>query len=269
MSDALPSDLASALQQTAARRGRFGEPAYYFLEIGSTNDAAATLAEHGAPEGTIVVASSQSAGRGRLGRTWHSPPGAGLYVSLIVRSPAVAPCLTLAGGVAVATGITTATGLPVEIKWPNDIVVPGAVSAVRRRKLAGILAEATSGPRGLVYVVLGFGINLKAAAYPPELVDRATSIEAELGREVDGAAVLAETLAALARQVQLLEAGEAAAVLNTWRALAPSASGAAVEVETGAGLVSGTASGIDDSGALMVRTRDRLERVISGEVLWK
>ncbi|MEP6917562.1 MAG: biotin--[acetyl-CoA-carboxylase] ligase, partial [Acidobacteriota bacterium] len=181
MSEPLPEELAAALRTTASRRGVFGDPVYYFSETGSTNDVAATLAEHGAPEGTTVVASAQSSGRGRFGRAWFSPPGAGLYVSVVCRNAAAAPLLTLAGGVAVAEGVRTATGLPVEIKWPNDIVAEGGAQA-RRRKLAGILAEASTGSDGLQYVILGFGINLRSAAYPPAIADRATSIEAELGR---------------------------------------------------------------------------------------
>ena len=96
MSDALPSELAEGLQATASRRGPLGSPVYYFGETGSTNDVAATLAERGAGEGTLVLASAQTAGRGRLGRQWHSPPDAGLYASLILRS-AAAPSAGLHG----------------------------------------------------------------------------------------------------------------------------------------------------------------------------
>src|SRR4051794_18181320 len=148
MSDALPSELAGGLEATASRRGPLGHPVYYFSETGSTNDVAATLAEGGAGEGTLVLASAQTSGRGRLGRQWHSPPDAGLYASLILRSAAAAPFLTLAGGVAVAEGIRQATGLPVAIKWPNDIVVSDRTRPSRWRKVAGILAEASSNAEG-------------------------------------------------------------------------------------------------------------------------
>src|SRR5687767_9144179 len=151
MPDVLPSELAIELSRTAAARGRFGDPAYYYSEIGSTNDEAARLAEHGAPEGTTVMASAQTAGRGRFGRSWFSPPGAGLYVSVVCRDRRAAPYISLAGGVAVADGILAATGLPVEIKWPNDIVVDAGRG--RRRKLAGILAEGSTSSEGLQYVV--------------------------------------------------------------------------------------------------------------------
>lgn len=260
--------MAAALQASTSRRGPFGDPIYFFHETGSTNDVAAALAERGAPEGTTVVASAQTAGRGRFGRRWFSPPGAGLYVSVVCRSAAAAPLLTLAGGVAVAEGIRAATGLPVHIKWPNDVIVE-AGTPVRRRKLAGILAEASSSADGLQHIVLGFGINVRSAAYPPELGDAATSIEAELGRRPESGPVLAETLAALAALTAELAAGTAARLLARWRELAPSAQGTAVRWETAQGQISGTAAGISDDGALLVRVGARVERIISGELRWE
>ena len=171
--------------------------------------------------------------------------------------------LTLAGGVAVAEGIRAGTGLPVELKWPNDVVVGRP-----RRKLAGILAEAATVAGQIDHVVLGVGINLSAAAYPPELAGRASSLEVELGRPVDRAAVLAETLAALGERYADLRAGRARAVLDRWRALAPSAEGSPVEWTAREGPRAGTAAGIDDDGALLVRRAHGLERIVAGEVRW-
>jgi BirA family transcriptional regulator, biotin operon repressor / biotin---[acetyl-CoA-carboxylase] ligase len=269
MAEPLPADLAAALRATASRRRTFGEPIVFFAETGSTNDVAAKLAERGATEGTTVVALSQTAGRGRFGREWFSPPGAGVYVSVICRNRQAAPYLTLAGGVAVADGIRRATGLPVQIKWPNDIVVADAGMRGRRRKLAGILAEASSGPDGVQHIVLGFGINLRPAGYPPAIADRASSIESELGRPADAGPVLAETLVALAEMMEPLAAGRPQPVLDRWRALAPSARGTAVAWETPSGSVAGVSAGIADDGALLVRVGDRVERVISGELRWE
>jgi len=268
MSDPVPEDVASALAATSRQRGCFGDPIYFFSETPSTNDVAATLAEHGAPEGATVFASSQTAGRGRFGRRWFSPPGAGLYVSIVCRNESAAPFVTLAGGVAVAEGIRAATGLPVQIKWPNDIVAEDS-SPLRRRKLAGILAEASTSADGLQYVILGFGINLRPAAYPPELSDRATSIEAELGRTADGAAVLAETLTAFDRWFLQLSRGDSSGLLARWRELAPSSRGAVLEWDTPHGVVQGISAGLADDGALLVRVHDRIERIISGELRWK
>jgi BirA family biotin operon repressor/biotin-[acetyl-CoA-carboxylase] ligase len=268
MFEPLPVDLAAALAITVERRGRVGEPAYYFSETTSTNDVAAAYAEQGAPEGTIVIAGSQTSGRGRLGRVWHSPPDAGLYVSVIIRSEPAAPFLTLAGGVAVATGIRAATGLPLEIKWPNDIVTRTNGPA-RRRKIAGILAEGSSSAEGLQYVVLGMGINLTPVAYPLALQDRASSIATELGRDVDAGLVLCEILAALAEELTPLARGDASGLLARWRSLAPFATGSTVECESSRGRVSGVTAGIADDGALLVKVGDAVERVVAGEVVWK
>lgn len=259
-------EFEEALARTRERRGLFGEPLHYFDELGSTNDEAARLADAGANEGTIVVACAQTAGRGRLGRTWFSPPDAGLYVSVIVRDRRAAPLLTLAAGVAIADGIRSATALPAEIKWPNDVVVDGGLG--RRRKLAGILTEASSGTDGLQYIVLGFGINVLPRVYPAGIADRATSLTAELGRSVDAPVLLAECLAAFAERVAQLTAGNSNAVLDRWRELSPSSIGAGVEFEGHGCRMRGITAGIAEDGALLVRAGDRIEAVRSGQVSW-
>jgi BirA family transcriptional regulator, biotin operon repressor / biotin---[acetyl-CoA-carboxylase] ligase len=273
---ALPDDVVVALDRA---RGHFstGVPrVLYFPSVTSTNDVAARMADLGAPDGTVIVAEMQAAGRGRLGRTWFSPPGAGLYASVILRpvnepdamsSPAdgkpgtfFTPMITLAAGVALAEAVRGCNHLPVDIKWPNDLVVG-------RRKLAGILAEAAAGG-GTGHVILGFGINLRSAAYPPEIADRATSIEAELGRAIDRGTLLVECLASLAAWNQTLRAGRTDAILDRWRSLAPSSRGAGVEWTTVAGTASGVTDGIDGEGALVVRTSSGIERIIAGEIRW-
>jgi BirA family biotin operon repressor/biotin-[acetyl-CoA-carboxylase] ligase len=265
MCDPLPQDLAVALETSVARRGTIGATIHYFSEVGSTNDEASRLAERGAPHGTTVIASAQTSGRGRYGRSWFSPPGAGLYVSVICRGGRAAPYLSLAGGVAAADGIIAATALPVEIKWPNDIVIRGGN---RRRKLAGILAEASSTPAGVQHAVLGFGINLRPAAYPSEIVDRVTSLETELGRAVPSGAVLVAILGALNDRLRELASGDSTALLRRWRALSPSATGAAVEWTAETGRRSGRTAGIDDDGALRVSVDGRIERIIAGTLTW-
>jgi BirA family biotin operon repressor/biotin-[acetyl-CoA-carboxylase] ligase len=268
MFEPLPSELVHALAGST-RRLPFGAPIHYYPETRSTNDVAASLAERGAPEGATVIASAQTAGRGRMGRGWYSPPDAGLYVSVICRNAAAAPFLTLAGGVAAADGIRSATGLPVEIKWPNDVVIAVTAGRTRRRKVAGVLAEAASDGARLRYVVLGFGINVRPSAYPADVADRATSLESELGRAVDAAHVLVGVLDALGTHYRALADGRRADLLARWRELAPSCSGARVECETGRGRAPGITAGLADDGALLVRIGDRVERILSGEVVWK
>ena len=268
MPELLPDEFRVALATSASRRGRFGAPVFFAFETASTNDIAIRLADQGAPEGAMALALAQTAGRGRQGREWFSPPGAGIYVSIVCRTPAMFPTLTLAGGVAVATGITRATGLPVAIKWPNDVVVHDTAAPGKRRKLAGILAEGAAGLNGVQYVVLGCGINIRPADYPPALAARVTSIEHELGRTVEAALVLAEVLVALHEQTEALIAGKRHEVLARWRALSPSASGTRVEWTADGTTHSGATAGIDEDGALLVRTSTWLARIIAGEVIW-
>ncbi len=180
----LPDDLAGALAAHQTRLGPFGH-LHYVTDVDSTNTAAMALAHAGAAEGTAVLAGAQRAGRGRLGRTWFSPPGAGLYLSVIVRPPAGAQglaLLTLAAGVAVAQAIEEATGLAIELKWPNDLV-----AGRPWRKLGGLLCESAGSGAFVDAVVIGIGLNVRPSAYPPAIADRATSLEAELGRDVDRA----------------------------------------------------------------------------------
>lgn len=211
----------------------------------------------------MVIADRQTAGRGRRGHSWFSPPGSGLYVSVVltpsrslIDSDRATRLLTLAAGVALAEGVESSTGLRVHLKWPNDLFVAA-------RKLGGILAEGTDAS-----VVLGYGINLRTTAYPPELGDGATSVEAELRRPVERATILVETLAALSRRYADLLDGRFDAILDAWRARAPRARGARVEWTTPTGTRSGVTNGIDSDGALLVRVGDRTERIVSGELIW-
>ena len=240
---------------------------HWYETVSSTMDVVEAAAQGGAAEGLVVVAHEQTSGRGRRGRAWSSPPGAGLYVSFLFRparsaggTPALS-LLTLAAGVAVRSAIETASGLRADLKWPNDVMVG-------RRKLAGILAEAIGLGTHDEFVVLGVGINLLATSHPVDIADRATSLAAELGREVNRALVLEELLAAVARRYDELRRANADDILREWRRAAPSARGARVEWHAHDGPRRGTTIGIDDSGALLVRTASGVERVVGGEVIW-
>jgi BirA family biotin operon repressor/biotin-[acetyl-CoA-carboxylase] ligase len=256
----VPADVREELSRRADQLGIFGRRVHWLETASSTNDIAARLAESGAEPGTLVAAEAQTSGRGRMGRSWFSPPGAGLYVSVVLR-PDPPPLLTLAAGVALADGIQASTGLQAEIKWPNDLLVG-------KRKLAGILAEAAAQGGRLEFVILGFGVNLRPAAYPPELADRATSIEAELNRPADRAMILAEILSALASRCTDLQQGRFDAILSAWRTRAPSLRGAVVEWDTPGGPERGRAEDIDAAGALLVRVDGRTVRLFAGEVRW-
>ena len=283
----LPPEFVEALDHARARLGGLASDVRFFPSTGSTNDIAAALAAAGGHEGTVVVADEQTAGRGRRGRTWFSPPASGLYVSVVL-VPARAKVtpdraiglLTLAAGVALAEAVEHATGLTTDIKWPNDLLIG-------RRKLAGILAEAvdrrpvpdtrerhgasasaSGAPREIGNVILGYGINVGAMSYPPALAGRATSLETELGRPIDRALLFAETLASLASRYDDLLAGRFDAILDQWRERGPSSIGARVAWDTPSGRRSGVTAGIDERGALLVQAGGQVERIVSGEIAW-
>jgi BirA family biotin operon repressor/biotin-[acetyl-CoA-carboxylase] ligase len=244
------------------RAGIFTRQVLWYAEVGSTNDVAAALADRGDPQGTVVVADAQSAGRGRHGRAWASPAGAGLYLSIVMRPSAHAiGLLTIAAGVALADGIHAACGLHPQLKWPNDVYMG-------ERKVAGILAEAGTSASGVQHVVLGCGINLMPASYPPDVASRATSIESELGRPVDRGLLLVECLSALHVRYRQLESSAGAAVIDRWRDRAMTTFGRHVEWDVAGVTRHGIAEDIDDTGALLVRDGTARRRVISGEVRW-
>ena len=258
----VPPDITEALARAGSRLGPFGNHLSWHEEVGSTNDLAAAAAEAGASEGLVVVANTQSLGRGRMGRSWSSPPGAGLYVSVVLRPGGSAlRLLTIAAGVAIAEGVHAASGLQTCLKWPNDVYLGS-------RKLAGILAEAGSSAGAVDHVVLGFGINVNRANYPPEVAARATSIEHELGRPIDRGLVLASCLSALTVRYRQLQMAPHA-VLDAWRSYAVSMLNRRVECTVGLRSVAGVAEDIDERGALVVRVGDETVHVISGEVVWR
>jgi len=265
----VPAELADALDAYRDRLGTTARRVLYFETIGSTNDVAASLAADGAEEGTVVIADAQTAGRGRRGRSWFSPPGAGLYVSVVLTPSRASSAeravslLTIAAGVALAEAVERVTGLAPSIKWPNDLIV-------ERRKLAGILAEGVAQPAaaGLRAVVLGYGINVGASAFPPDLADRVTALETELGRPIERAMLCAESLASVTTRYHDLVAGRFDAILDAWRARAYGSRGEKVEWDSLSGVRTGMTEGIDDMGALLVRSEQTLERIVAGEVRW-
>lgn len=258
------ADLRRAVHVAGPRLGVFGREIRILEEVGSTNDVALRLAEAGAPEGTAVVADRQTAGRGRRGRQWFSPSGAGLYVSIVFRPPDLER-LTLLAAVAAAEALDEVAGLLPEIKWPNDLILR---EGSRRRKLGGILAESSAAGRTLEYVVVGLGINLRPAAYPPDLADLAVSVEAATGQVVDRGAMLVALLAALGRWRETVGAAGPGALLARWRDLAPTSEGALVEFDRPGGRCRGMTAGIDEDGALLIRVGSQLERLVSAELAW-
>ena len=230
---------------------------------GSTNDIARQLAAGGTPEGTVVVAEQQTAGRGRRGRTWVSPPGC-LYLSVVLRPrlhPSNAFYLTMLAAIAVLDGVYGEAGLTCQVKWPNDILVGG-------KKLAGILTETSTTGDSLDFAVVGIGlnVNLDATAFP-EIARTATSLSGELGRDVSRAPVLASVLGQMERWYDELRAGNTALIYRHWRdSLAYI--GQLVMVAHESGSWEGIAEDADADGTLILRQADgRVRRVTVGDVM--
>lgn len=255
----------------------FGRPLLRYATVTSTNDTARAAAEAGAPSGTVVVAEEQTAGRGRLARAWFSPPGMGLWNTILVRPGAVRPglatWLTLLTGVAAALALRQQSGVPLTLKWPNDLVVEG-------RKLGGILAESRmepapgashcpsgggrepggvrDGPAGgqmLRYALVGLGLNVAQVAsdFPPELAGRATSLvmEGARGGGLDRAALLAAILNRLEEEYLALLNKGTDGILCRYRMLC-STLGQEVTAHLGGRTIDGLATGVAADGSLLL-----------------
>jgi BirA family biotin operon repressor/biotin-[acetyl-CoA-carboxylase] ligase len=243
---------------------RIGTRFYYFPELDSTNNYARILAEAGAPEGVVVVAEQQSRGRGRLARSWVSPPHVNLYFSVILRPtlPAArAPLLTLAAAVAVSDAVAAFSPVPPVIKWPNDILAG-------KKKLAGVLTEAVSAPGRLEFVILGIGVNVnyRPEMMPPEIRARATSLCALAGETVRREDFLIRLIRDLDRCYAVLEERGFASLAPRWDARF-GLRGRAVRVEMIDREVIGRAVGIDADGLLVIESNGTRERIVAGDVI--
>lgn len=237
-----------------------------FLELtASTNADAFRLAEDGAIEGTVVLADSQSGGKGRRGRVWSSPAGVNLYCSVVLRPaimPHEAPQLTFLSAVAVARAIELTTKLTPEIKWPNDLLVSG-------KKVAGLLNEMSAETDGINFVILGIGVNLNMTAdqFPDDLRHPATSILLESGVRIDRSRFAGIMLNELDRLYAAFLAHGFGPVREEWQRRC-NASGRQVQVsDSGTECTGGRFIGIDSDGALLLRSDDEvLHRITCGDV---
>lgn len=258
--------LTPAALQRHLRSAVFGHRIFYYPVIDSTNERALELAAAEEPEGSLVLAEEQTAGRGRRERSWCSTPYAGIYASLILR-PAIAapraPLLTFMAAVAVADALNEVAGLRARIKWPNDVLVGG-------RKIAGVLGEMRGSAPEVREMVVGIGINVNQteADFPPALASIATSVRVERGAPQDRAVVLASVLEGFERRYARLLRDGSATLLREWETLSSMPVGSAIAVGGPAGRLDGEFAGIDEDGSLVVRTRDgEMHRLPFGEIL--
>jgi BirA family biotin operon repressor/biotin-[acetyl-CoA-carboxylase] ligase len=263
MTAAPHAPLAIADLRRARAAARLGHRIEYFDSIESTNTTARHLAARGAAEGTVVIAETQTKGRGRLGRSWASPARCNLYLSVVLRPPlavAQAPQLTLVAGLAVADAVHAWTP-QAAIKWPNDIVIGG-------RKLAGILTEMEADDEQVRFVILGIGVNVNAAPedFPDELRDKATALGAAAGAPIDRTAFAARLLAELETAYERYLGEGFRAIRPLWEAHS-CLTGQRVQIDGVGQRCAGVVAGIDDDGALRLREDSGREtRVVAGDV---
>ncbi|GGG96099.1 biotin--[acetyl-CoA-carboxylase] ligase [Silvibacterium dinghuense] len=243
---------------------RFAGKLEFFPTIHSTSTHAMAQGEAGAEDGTVYFADEQTAGRGRGAHAWASPPGSGLYVSVLLR-PQLAPAdvlwMSLAAGLAVHDAIRALTSLEADLRWPNDLLFG-------KRKFSGILTELNAEVTRVRYLVIGIGINVHQPAFPDELKDLATSLHIETGRDWPRQELLALLLKAIDREVNALTISTSEAQQEILRRLERASSwvrGKQVYVENQPGM-EGVTEGLDPRGFLQIRTANGLRTVLSGGV---
>lgn len=256
----VPAAIAAGLETR-----RIGCRIHSFQETGSTNLEAARLAEEGAVEGTVVLADSQSHGKGRLGRQWASPPGVNLYCSVILRPPIPpqdAVHLTFLSAVAVARTINVCTGLKPRIKWPNDLLLDGC-------KVAGLLNELNAETDRVNYVVLGIGVNLNMTAdqFPADLRTPATSLLLAAGAAVDRNVFTQKLLKELDQLYDRFLQEGYGPIRQLWLEQGRM-QGCRIQVDLGNGRpFTAMVTGLDEQGALLVRREDGAEeRIVAGDI---
>ena len=242
-----PLDIERVRRQLPGRR------LVWFETVGSTMQEAARMAVAGCPAGTAVVAEEQTAGQGRHGHSWHSEPGAGLYVSVVLRlalPPDSLPALTLALGLATAEAIARVCGIRADLRWPNDVMIDG-------RKVVGILVQLADS-----VAIAGIGVNVNHAAFPPELAVQAVSLRQATGAAQSREDLLIALLPAIDSFTKMLVEGGPRPVLDMFTRHSSYARGRRVRVEQPGGVLEGVTAGLNPSGFLILRADDGSESLI-------
>lgn len=257
-----PDRLEAAFIQPFLHTRRLGRNMVCLGETGSTNSEARLLALNGCPDGTAVLAESQSAGRGRRGRSWHSEPGCNIYMSVVMRprlSPALAPRFTVAAALAVCRTLRSME-ICAEIKWPNDVLCRG-------KKLCGILLEMGGNMEALDYIVAGIGLNVNCSEYPAELEKIATSVKLELGQAAERNRLIARILDELELLADQCVTDEGyCGMMEEYKACSATL-GRLVNVAGVSETLTGVAEDFDELGRIVLRMADgSVRRIGSGDV---
>jgi len=254
-----PDVLAPAEIKAGLKTSMMGKNIHYFKETESTNILARDMAGS-VDEGTVVIAESQTGGRGRMGRKWISPEG-GIWLSVVLKprmQPLHAPRITLLAGVAVAKTIRN-IGLPAKIKWPNDALING-------KKVCGILTEIGAEMDSIQYVVVGVGIdaNVDTETFPEEFRDSSTSLKNELGFDINRVEFVQRLLSELESLYMKFQKEGFSSILEEWRNMSATI-GEWVKITTQSRIMYGEAIGVDSEGALILETSEgKLEKIVAG-----
>lgn len=262
----LPDVLLPQLIRPRLRTTLIGKNVYHFYSVDSTNAFAARLLTHGrrAPEGTVIISEEQTAGRGRLGRTWHSEREAGLYFSIVLTPkvpPSLAPLFTLGTAVAMHNAIERDTRLDVDIKWPNDLLVGG-------KKISGILSEIQAEVDLVNTMIIGVGVNVNHERMPKEIADRATSLRIASGRIQSRLEILLEFFEDFEELYMTFERKGPRSIIDQWTRHSSFAEGRKLEIHDGVRKLAGITRGLNPLGALRIEQKSgNIEEVYSGDVV--
>jgi BirA family biotin operon repressor/biotin-[acetyl-CoA-carboxylase] ligase len=254
----IPAVLRRRLEGTS-----FGKQIHHFFTIGSTNDAALKMGHEEAPHGTVVLAEQQTAGRGRVGRAWHSEKSNGIYMSVLLRpalTPVEAPMMTLVAGLAARDAVAEQTGLAPDLRWPNDLLLNG-------KKFGGILTEMHAEPDRVHFVVVGIGVNVNHESLPADLRGIATSLRIETGRTHSRSDLVVRILRGLDGYYNQLLRKDGEAILRRFSEVSTFCAGKRVRVATAKETFLATTAGLEPNGVLRVtRENGKTEAVLAGDV---
>ena len=259
----VPDILTPNMLRQRLKGSLFGKRIYHFFKTDSTNRVALELGHGGEPEGAVVLAEEQTAGRGRAGRAWHSERAMGIYVTLLLRpklAPVQAPLLTMMAGLSTHSAVQALTGQAVDLKWPNDLLVRG-------KKAGGILTEMHAEPGQIRFVIVGIGLNVNQEKFPGDLADIATSLRVETGKPQSRMELLVRLLREFESDYNRLVREGVAGVVARFEAVSSYARGRRVRVTNGTESYLGTTAGLAPEGLLQI-TRDdgKVVTVIAGDV---
>jgi len=259
----VPDILTPDMLRQRLKGSLFGKRIYHFFKVDSTNRVALELGHAGEPEGAVVIAEEQTAGRGRAGRTWHSERASGIYVTVLLRpplSPVQAPLLTMMAGLAAHAAIQAQTDAVVDLKWPNDLLVGG-------KKVGGVLTEMHAEPAQIRFVIVGMGLNVNQEQFPAELGAIATSLRVAAGRPVSRLELLVRLLREFEASYNRFLAEGPASVVDRFAATSSYAQGKRVRVTNGKDTFTGVTAGLAPEGVLLVkRDTGQTVTVIAGDV---